>query len=801
MSMPPFPSYSHTSSTSSRLSTGGDNDDGIASTTSSHLPQYKDTTLPEPANVEPEHIEEDHQRALFRELYQRSEARIATLFSKDGTQAEEARELVDEAIAPASGSQEEAKSEGLTKKPARTIDEDDYDDDDDDDGENEEGAQSPKKIAVALLSPSKSGSSPPPPDPSPQSKATDKDKQDATIIAPKSSEDARRQLEEAKKATEDAVKRSLSSMFWLLDSDKLAMQEQQKLEESEKQIDAEMNRHPTSNPEQHGTLSSANLGASSLTLKHLIARIDLKRDQVLASDAELRSLMNEVRKNRSKWASEENVGQEELYEAAEKVLSELKAMTEYSAPFLTRVNKREAPDYYNSKSFTIKECTSANSGIVIKHPMDLGSMTKKLKGLQYKSKAEFVADLDLIWSNCLRYNQDLSHPLRRNANSMRKEAEKLVPLIPDIVVRPRAEVEAEERKKQNGNEDDGGDESDDEPIMSSMSRGRKAPGKTGGKGASKARKSVPGHDEGTPGVEQKPMLHLNGTIANLIHENSDVNMDGSQNGSATPPIGGTGSVTPGGFNVHGTGSHSDAMDIDGPSMNGVALGQALGAAAEELQEDEDYKIWKQVTKKDRAIVARERNKLFRGDKLNPDEPALLRTKAGMRRWVRQQKQAMADGLTGESRVDAAIRADKEPAQGAETLAEGMEAEEERVLPDYYDPLSAIPDIPERLQWVEDADGQVIDQSADFLRVVPKGYFTAPQSALSSRIEANMRQMQETRKICSKIGIVKQMQLQSQVCIFERRLTFRANDVDVQQPVPEVQSGTFRGGRHRASYHV
>jgi transcriptional activator SPT7 len=59
--------------------------------------------------------------------------------------------------------------------------------------------------------------------------------------------------------------------------------------------------------------------------------------------------MNEVRKNRSKWASEENVHQEELYEAAEKVLSELKAMTEYSAPFLTRVNKREAPDYYNSK--------------------------------------------------------------------------------------------------------------------------------------------------------------------------------------------------------------------------------------------------------------------------------------------------------------------------------------------------------------------------------------------------------------------------------------------------------------------
>jgi transcriptional activator SPT7 len=168
-------------------------------------------------------------------------------------------------------------------------------------------------------------------------------------------EDARKQLEDAKKATEEAAKRSFHTRFYTLENDRVAMLEQQKLEESEKQIDAEMdNSGNTSNAngansELHGSLSSANLGASSLTLKHLIARIDMKRDQVRASDAELRSLMNEVRKNRSKWASEENVNQEELYESAEKVLSELKAMTEYSAPFLTRVNKRDAPDYYNSE--------------------------------------------------------------------------------------------------------------------------------------------------------------------------------------------------------------------------------------------------------------------------------------------------------------------------------------------------------------------------------------------------------------------------------------------------------------------
>jgi transcriptional activator SPT7 len=36
--------------------------------------------------------------------------------------------------------------------------------------------------------------------------------------------------------------------------------------------------------------------------------------------------------------------------------------------------------------------------------MDLATMSKKLKAFQYKSKSEFVADLELIWANCFKYN-------------------------------------------------------------------------------------------------------------------------------------------------------------------------------------------------------------------------------------------------------------------------------------------------------------------------------------------------------------------------------------------------------------
>ena len=374
-------------------------------------------------------------------------------------------------------------------------------------------------------------------------------------------------------------------------------------------------------------------------------------------------------------------------------------------------------------------------------------MTKKLKGLQYKSKAEFVADLNLIWDNCLKYNQDMGHPLRRMANGMRKEAEKLIPLIPDLVIRPRAEVEAEERRKQNGGEDDGGDDSDDEPIMSSRGRATK--------GANKSRKAPSDQKEGTPNMEHKPLLQLNGLLAKPHREGSEI--DGS-NGFATPPI--AGSLTPSGMNGHSGVSNVDAMDIDGPSLNGMALGQALGEAAEQAYEDEEYKIWKQVTKKDRALLAKERHQLFAGNKLNVDEPALLRTKAGMRRFLKSQREAEAISLG-----DASATGHKER---AETLAEGMEDDVERTIPDYYEPQTVIPDISPKLRWIEDGEGQVINQHEDMLRLAPAGHFISPVSKFTRKFDANLRQMQETRKLCSKISVIKQMQIQTQVVLTPQR---------------------------------
>jgi transcriptional activator SPT7 len=695
--------------------------------------------------------EDDPRAQRWREHYLRTEARLAQVLG--GTLESDAVDALDTRPKPSSDDAPSAHDARLLpsatpKKQTRTIDEDDYGDDDDDDDDDDtrtspllsRSAPNGAAAAAAAATPSLLRV------PSISNQSGHQRTGTPSCEQTKSSDDVRKKLQQDKNAAEDAAKRSFHTLFYTLESDRDAMLEQQKLDELDRQVEIETSGAPASaTPNsaaaapQQGTLSTTNLGASSLTLKHLISRIDAQRDRVHATDAQLRSLISEVRKNRSKWANEDRVGQEELYESTEKVLMELKA-NEHAHPFLQRVNKREAPDYYN----------------VIKHPMDIGTMMKKLKQLQYKSKKEFVDDLMLIWSNCLKYNADPSHFLRKKALHMKKETEKLVPLIPEITVRDRAEVEAEERRMRNGDIDaDGADDSEDEePIMAS--RGRKAPSK-GGKGSSAARKAPPAGLEDTPGPETKPPIPSLNAVSNLKNEflRADSEMEGSVNGFSTPPPP-PGTLTPSGQKSGVHGSQADVSEADG---TGVSVSDTLEEDAD--LDDLEYKTWKQVTKKDRAVIASERHRLFREDKLQPEEPAILRTKAGMRRWLRHRKHALEEESPSGT-VSAPDGKDGVQTTAGESLAEGIEGEEERQIPDYYDAVCSIPDLNERLQWVEDSEGHVIQQAEEYMRILPPGQFVSPDSALVHKFDENCQSLQDTRKICAKIGIVKQMQIQSQV---------------------------------------
>lgn len=309
-------------------------------------------------------VEEDPKMSVFRELYVKSEARLASLFEEKAKDTSEnnPQSAEDDGSEDKGPSQQTASQAPSTKKTTRAIDEDDYDDSG---GEDEEDSveESPLKSKSALphialtSTPMFRGLS---------SNSTPGSIKGAPSEAGKTTEDARKKLEEEQKAKEVAVKRTFHLYFYTLENDGDAMHEQKRLEEAEQQVEVELGNGSAANNAngqapnagQPGSLSQTNLGASSLTLKNLIRRIDDKRDKVKATDTELRNLISEVRKNRSKWASEDKLGQEDLYEAAEKVLNELKANLEHSGPFLTKVNKRDAPDYANSTWHTLSSIPS-----------------------------------------------------------------------------------------------------------------------------------------------------------------------------------------------------------------------------------------------------------------------------------------------------------------------------------------------------------------------------------------------------------------------------------------------------------
>ena len=61
---------------------------------------------------------------------------------------------------------------------------------------------------------------------------------------------------------------------------------------------------------------------------------------------------------------------------------------EHSWPFREPVNPEEVPDYHT----------------VIKDPMDLSTIQKRLASKFYKTKEIFWADITLMCDNCRRYN-------------------------------------------------------------------------------------------------------------------------------------------------------------------------------------------------------------------------------------------------------------------------------------------------------------------------------------------------------------------------------------------------------------
>ncbi|XP_061713687.1 transcription initiation factor TFIID subunit 1 [Cydia pomonella] len=137
--------------------------------------------------------------------------------------------------------------------------------------------------------------------------------------------------------------------------------------------------------------------------------------------------------------------------------TKLKVMPE-AWPFLKPVNKKQVKDYYN----------------VIKKPIDMETMGKKIQAHKYHSRAEFLRDIQLIVDNCKAYN-GLNSQFTRQAEAILKVTQEALEQFGENVSQLEANIARVQQKMLE--EAEQSDEPEEPPPPSDEKRGRGRPRK------------------------------------------------------------------------------------------------------------------------------------------------------------------------------------------------------------------------------------------------------------------------------------------------------------------------------------
>ncbi|EGV66889.1 hypothetical protein CANTEDRAFT_117718 [Yamadazyma tenuis ATCC 10573] len=511
-----------------------------------------------------------------------------------------------------------------------------------------------------------------------------------------SAEDQQESNSENLEDQENLIK-EFNKVYHNFEYDRETLIKRRRLEKSDMKL--EKTSAPENKNDQSTTYSNSNDSGSGIefafatgsSLKHLLGTIQAKRDQIPLNDYELRTLFMDVKKNRGKWANDDRVGQEELYDACEKVILELRSYTEHSTPFLNKVSKREAPNY----------------GLIIKTPMDLNTVMKKLKNLQYNSKQEFVDDIMLIWSNCLLYNSDPKHFLRAHAIAMQKKSLKLIPHIPNIVIKLRSEIERDEEKDDINNDTSKG---------KSSKKGRK---RTRNNDVKLEHESTAGSPESaveTPVEDEKDETPI------LVEPTPVPEVQTSA----------TTAVTTAPVEEEEEEEENDEINEENNTNNNQN---------EDDEGDPELQAWKTLTAKSRAHYCSARAELFHEDdkfKLNFDAPAILREPNEMANFNEYitNKQVVSKGNL-------------------------LENDEPYLLE--YDITGGLPGLVFKgvdNQEQERHEQKIVDSYiANKMEQSSSQFVLSTENGLNSVYLKNITEMQEIRRICFKISLVRQMQTQ------------------------------------------
>ncbi|SCU93056.1 LAME_0F02498g1_1 [Lachancea meyersii CBS 8951] len=548
---------------------------------------------------------------------------------------------------------------------------------------------------------------------------------------------------------------------------------------------------------------AVNLGSANLSLKHLLASIQDNKSKLNISDYELRHLIMDVRKNRSKWASDDKIGQEELYDACEKVVLELRNFTEHSTAFLNKVSKREAPNYYQ----------------IIKKPMDLNTVLKKLKTYQYTSKQAFVDDVMLIWKNCLKYNSDPKHFLRTHAIAMQKKSLALIPLIPDITIRDRSEVEKEleDIDKENDKEDEAEEEA--------SGTGRKG-GNVRGIKQDEEEASPSSSTKGSDATDslQKASTDKNQNLetesgANDTTDDKDIS---SQFAAKSKFVAGkepqrlqesTTETTENGESkaskaIEGPTHTEEQSSIDKES-NSQKADQGDGEFSDEEEDDEDddeegdlgsnmylvekdddkddleLSTWKNSTASVRAELCIKRAGLFNGNGINSKAPAILKNPSKMKDFDQlvkeykdqqdaelqrrnlEQESIMKNGfgtvVKQEEEENSLLQAQQSSSMSNENDVEKASAEIELDDVNFlseYNVANAVPKL--RYTGLDDnlidlEESKLVESILSQGNLAETAYLANKGKGLNPKINSNIQLIQEIRHICHKIALIRMLQ--------------------------------------------
>lgn len=527
--------------------------------------------------------------------------------------------------------------------------------------------------------------------------------------------------------------KEFNKVYHNFEYDRETLIKRRKLEKSDLQLESNNDNKDTNGISANDNDSSnsnnnigINLGSSSLPLRHLLNKIQQNRDDININDYELRTLFNDVRKNRGKWSNDERVGQEELYESCEKVALDLRGYTEHSTPFLNKVSKREAPNY----------------GLIIKKPMDLNTVLKKLKNLSYNSKKEFVDDLMLIWSNCLTYNADPKHFIRAHALSMQKKTLKLIPTIPDITIRNRADIEKEEAELENS-------EVAKSPVV-------------GGKATKKGRKRT--REEKIKTEEISAVDSPDATPSSLM---------GTPKPEGTP-----------GVDSMVEESGTAALEEEEEEFDGDEIRNEDDEADDEDEVDPELQAWRSLTAKSRANYCSTRSDLFDGDShLKLTAPAIIRKPNEMNNFNHylDNKQVVSKSSN--------LLENDEPYLLEYDITGGLPGIEYKGLDEEEEE--------KREQKLVDT---FLQQSGGDPNKIKSPYVMSIDEGLNSIYFKNITEIQEIRKICFKISLIRQMQTQQFVHHTQMKQpeieTIKEVDVD---PVSKLSNHDLYYGR--TQYYV